>query len=172
MEVGGSMSGDVLLRPVESADLSALLALNNDAVPAVNQLESDELSWFADVAHTFLVAGHPEVDGYAGFLIGLEGPELGYRSDNYRWFCERYERFIYVDRVVVAPAAWGLGLGRSLYTEFISAADGHPVLCAEVNLVPRNDRSLAFHEAFGFVPVGEQDTEGGSKRVQMLALEL
>jgi hypothetical protein len=166
------MSGEALLRPVESADLSALLTLNNDAVPAVNRLDSDELAWFSEVAHTFLVACHPEMDGQAGFLIGLEGPGLGYRSDNYMWFCERYERFIYVDRVVVAPEAWGLGLGRSLYTDFISTADGHPVLCAEVNLVPRNDRSLDFHEMFGFKPVGEQDTEGGSKRVQMLALEL
>ena len=97
---------------------------------------------------------------------------MAYRSDNYRWFSERYEHFIYVDRVVVAPNEWGMGIGRALYTEFVSAVDRHPVLCAEVNLLPRNDRSLAFHEAFGFVPVGEQDTEGGSKRVQMLVLEL
>ncbi|MBT3246272.1 MAG: GNAT family N-acetyltransferase [Actinobacteria bacterium] len=146
--------------------------MNNEAVPAVNHLDAGDLSWFSGVAHTFLVACRAETGDPAGFLIGLEGPGLAYRSDNYRWFSERYERFIYVDRVVVAPEAWGLGLGRSLYTGFISAAEGHPVLCAEVNLLPRNDRSLAFHEAFGFVPVGEQDTEGGSKRVQMLALEL
>jgi|TARA_B100002003_G_scaffold203169_1_gene195730 hypothetical protein len=166
------MSTEVLLRPVEPADLTTVLAMNNEAVPAVNHLDAGDLSWFSGVAHTFLVACRAETGDPAGFLIGLEGPGLAYRSDNYRWFSERYERFIYVDRVVVAPEAWGLGLGRSLYTGFISAAEGHPVLCAEVNLLPRNDRSLAFHEAFGFVPVGEQDTEGGSKRVQMLALEL
>ena len=103
---------------------------------------------------------------------GLEGPGVDYDSENYRWFCERYERFVYVDRVVVAPDAWGMGIGRALYTEFVSAADGNPVLCAEVNLLPRNDRSLVFHEMFGFMPVGEQATEGGSKRVQMLVLEL
>ena len=166
------MSTEVLLRPVEPADLTTVLAMNNEAVPAVNHLDAGDLFWFSGVAHTFLVACRAETGRHAGFLIGLEGPGLAYRSDNYRWFSERYERFIYVDRVVVAPEAWGLGLGRSLYTGFISAAEGHPVLCAEVNLLPRNDRSLAFHEAFGFVPVGEQDTEGGSKRVQMLALEL
>ncbi|HJL82639.1 MAG TPA: GNAT family N-acetyltransferase [Acidimicrobiales bacterium] len=166
------MSTEVLLRPVEPADLTTVLAMNNEAVPAVNHLDAGDLSWLSGVAHTFLVACRAETGRYAGFLIGLEGPGLAYRSDNYRWFSERYEHFIYVDRVVVAPNDWGTGIGRALYTEFVSAADRHPVLCAEVNLLPRNDRSLAFHEAFGFVPVGEQDTEGGSKRVQMLVLEL
>ena len=166
------MSTEVLLRPVEPADLTTVLAMNNEAVPAVNHLDAGDLSWLSGVAHTFLVACRAETGRYAGFLIGLEGPGLAYRSDNYRWFSERYEHFIYVDRVVVAPNDWGTGIGRALYTEFVSAVDRHPVLCAEVNLLPRNDRSLAFHEAFGFVPVGEQDTEGGSKRVQMLVLEL
>ncbi|MBS1266003.1 MAG: hypothetical protein MAG471_01869 [Acidimicrobiaceae bacterium] len=166
------MLAEALLRPVEPADLSTVLAMNNDAVPAVNHLDADDLSWFSGVAHTFLVACHSDTGDPAGFLIGLEGPGLGYRSDNYRWFCERYERFIYVDRVVVAPDAWGAGIGRALYTGFVAAAHNYPVLCAEVNLLPRNDRSLAFHEAFGFVPVGEQDTGGGSRRVQMLALDL
>ncbi len=160
------------LRRVDPRDLPALLEMNNAAVPAVNALGQAGISWFAEVAHTFLVSDQPEGVGPAGFLIGLEGPGVDYRSDNYRWFCERYERFAYVDRIVVAPDQWGLGVGRSLYTAFVAAAAGHPVLCAEVNLEPRNDRSLRFHEGFGFRPVGEQETEGGAKRVQMLALEL
>ena len=166
------MSSETLLRPVEEADMATLLTLNNEAVPAVNQLCTDDMSWFSGVAHTFFVACHISTSCPAGFLIGLEGPGVDYDSENYRWFCERYERFVYVDRVVVAPDAWGMGIGRALYTEFVSAADGNPVLCAEVNLLPRNDRSLVFHEMFGFMPVGEQATEGGSKRVQMLVLEL
>ncbi|HAZ35400.1 MAG TPA: hypothetical protein DCY69_01565, partial [Acidimicrobiaceae bacterium] len=37
-------------------DLDRLLELNNEAVPAVNELTADELSWFLEVAHLFLVA--------------------------------------------------------------------------------------------------------------------
>ena len=197
----------VSLRPVEAADLSAVLHLNTAAVPAVNDLSADELVWFAEVAQTFLVVIQPagdasgsepgrivhEISGQArtswesdasgsesgsepgrivGFLVGLEGPGLDYASLNYRWFGERYERFLYVDRVVVDPAGQGRGLGRSLYEAFVERAEGHTALCAEVNIRPRNDGSLAFHDAFGFAPVGEQDTEAGSKRVRMFAKEL
>ena len=166
----------VSLRPVEAADLSAVLHLNTAAVPAVNDLSADELAWFAEVAHTFLVviqrtgdASGSERGRIVGFLVGLEGPGLDYASLNYRWFGERYERFLYVDRVVVDPAGQGRGLGRSLYEAFVERAEGHTALCAEVNIRPRNDGSLAFHDAFGFAPVGEQDTEAGSKRVRMFA---
>jgi predicted GNAT superfamily acetyltransferase len=74
--------------------------------------------------------------------------------------------------VVVDPAGQGRGLGRSLYEAFVERAEGHTALCAEVNIRPRNDGSLAFHDDFGFAPVGEQDTEAGSKRVRMFAKEL
>jgi predicted GNAT superfamily acetyltransferase len=47
-----------------------------------------------------------------------------------------------------------------------------PVLFCEVNVRPRNETSLAFHEAIGFREVGQQDTDGGTKRVSLLALDL
>jgi len=34
--------------------------------------------------------------------------------------------------------------------------------CLEVNVRPRNDASLAFHHALGFVQVGEQETDYGA----------
>jgi len=97
---------------------------------------------------------------------------LAYPSANYQWFSSRYDRFLYVDRVVVAPPAFGRGMGQAFYRAFINQAADHPVLCAEVNTRPRNERSLAFHTAFGFEPVGNQDTEGDTKTVQMLARDL
>ena len=46
------------------------------------------------------------------------------------------------------------------------------MLFCEVNLRPRNERSLAFHAAIGFREVGRQDTDGGNKHVSLLALDL
>jgi len=161
---------DDTLRPAVEADLESLLVLNNAAVPAVNALDAAEMAWFAEVAHLFLVADSPK--GPVGFLIGLEGPDLSYRSLNYQWFAGNYGLFLYVDRVVVDPEWWGRGLGRAFYRALVASAGDHPVLCAEVNLVPRNDRSLAFHQRFGFSPVGEQETEGGLKRVVLLEYPL
>ena len=161
----------VSLRPVEPADLEAVGLLNSAAVPAVNDLSSEELAWFAEVAHTFLVAVLPGAD-IVGFLVGLDGPGVAYASVNYRWFSERYDCFLYVDRVVVDPSGQGRGIGRSLYEAFGQRAEGHTALCAEVNIRPRNEGSLAFHDAFGMAAVGEQDSECASKRVRMFAKEI
>ena len=163
----------VRLRPAEEADIEDVLALNNSAVPAVNELTRAEVEWFASVAHTFLVATRVD-DSLAGFLIGLDGPGLAYDSSNYSWFSERYDRFIYVDRIVVAEAGRGQGIGQQLYDAFSAAgrADGHDVILAEVNIEPHNHVSLKFHDRYGFSPVGEQDNEGGTKRVVMLACPL
>lgn len=162
-----------VIRPVAESDLPEVLALNNGAVPAVNALEPGDLSWFVSIAHSFLV--HPAGDGsVAGFVIGLHGPGLAYESLNYTWFSRRYERFVYVDRIVVGASGRGGGVGRALYDAFSARGrdDGHEVLLAEVNIRPRNDGSLRFHDRYGFRSVGEQDTEDGAKRVTLLEKRL
>ena len=159
------------LRPVSESDLPGVLALNNAAVPALNELDAANVAWFSEHAAVFDVA--VDGDGLVGFLIGLtEGSSYG--SPNYGWFRDRYERFVYVDRVAVAPRSRSQGVARRLYDRLaaVGAASGAPVMLAEVNLRPRNDVSLAFHERYGFRPVGEQDTEGGTKRVVLLERDL
>lgn len=162
-----------LIRPVEHSDLDEIVDLNNSAVPAVNALTRPDLDWFVSIAHTFVVAerGEGSIDG---FLIGLHGPGVAYDSLNYSWFSARYDRFVYVDRVVVAESGRGRGTGQRLYDTFSDAgrAEGHDLLLAEVNIKPHNHVSLRFHDRYGFSPVGEQDTEGGAKRVVMLACPL
>lgn len=163
------MSVDTL-RDFSDYDLEEVLVLNNSATPAVNELTASDLEWFAEVSHLFLVSER-EVDEktqITGFLIGLTGTGVDYESVNYKWFTSRYESFLYVDRVVVDSSSWGQGNGRRFYEALVSSGSNEPFMCAEVNIKPRNERSLAFHEKFGFVPVGEQDTEGGSKRVRMM----
>lgn len=157
------------IRIVEPGDLAEILEHNNAAVPAVNELTMADLERFVGQAHSFLVMAAPD-GSIAGFMIGLTGPGLDYDSLNYAWFSERYESFIYVDRIVVAVTGRGLGVGSKIYAAFAErgTADDYPVMLAEVNIRPRNDVSLAFHEARGFVSVGEQDTDGGKKRVTML----
>ena len=161
------------IREATADDLDEILVHNNAAVPAVNALIREDLEWFLDEAHSFLVVDAPD-GSIAGFVIGLTGPGLDYASLNYAWFSARYDAFVYVDRIVVAETGRGLGVGTRLYDEFArrGRADDHVVMLAEVNIEPRNEVSLAFHEAHGFTPVGEQDTEGGTKRVTMLEKRL
>ena len=141
------------IRAAERADYAAVLAMNEDALPHVSSLTESEFSVLAGQCFYFGVA---LVDGaVAGSLMALR-PGEDYRSLNYRWFCERYESFVYIDRIVVAPQFNGLGIGRALYADVERAArDTAPILTCEVNLDPPNPGSLAFHKKLGFAEVGQ-----------------
>lgn len=161
----------VLLREATDADMAAVLDMNNKAVPAVNPHTAASLAALCSEATNVIIA---EVSGeIAGFLLMLDGPGRAYESLNYAWFSARYASFYYVDRIVVGENNRGDGIGRLLYEWAIENGAGrYPVLCAEVNIKPRNEGSLRFHDAMHFKDVGEQDTEGGSKRVVLLARDL
>ncbi len=155
---------------ISFSDLDRLLAMNQAEVPHVGELDSQELRGLLKLSYFTGVAR--EDGNIAGFIVAML-PGLDYQSLNYRWFCNNYERFLYVDRIVVAPEYQGRGLGRQLYQ---AVAERNPIqapiLGCEVNLRPLNQNSLDFHARLGFDEVGQQDTEGGKKRVSLLALDL
>jgi predicted GNAT superfamily acetyltransferase len=160
----------VQIRPYRPDDLAAVLALNNASVPDVNELAGPDVARLTGIADAALVA---EVDGgFAGFCWVL-GPAQPYESLNYAWFSARYDDFVYLDRIAVHPYYRRYGVGSALYAALVTTFAGRrPVLLCEVNLRPRNETSLRFHERLGFREVGQQDTDGGAKRVSLLALPL
>jgi uncharacterized protein len=156
---------EITVRAASSADHSRLIELNNSAVPAVNAL-SDER--FAHLVEQSIWVGVAESAGEpVGFLLALD-QDAAYDSLNFRYFHARFDRFAYVDRVVVAPKAQSAGVGSALYAALFAGADAYPLAACEVNIKPSNPGSLRFHERLGFTAVGEQDTEGGTKRVRLL----
>ena len=92
-----------------------------------------------------------------------------YASPNFQWFKQRLTQFLYVDRVVVDERFRGRGLGQALYADAadLAVARDVPITC-EVNIEPPNPQSMGFHQGLGFEPMGEQQTEGGKKRVRLL----
>lgn len=155
------------IRDATEADIEHAALVNRANEPEVGPLDDDRVALFLDAAERFQVV---EVDGeLAGVFVGLtEG--LDYRSPNYRWFCERHDRFAYVDRIALQPSARGLGIAAAIYEDFAAWArtTGRAVLCAEVNTVPPNPRSLAFHQRQGFVVIDEIAPYGGDERVAMV----
>ena len=151
------------LRPYDPADLPGVHAINQAEVPAVGDETESALGQIADESFIAIVA--EEAGRMAGFCLVL-APGADYDSGNYLWFSERYDDFVYLDRVAIAPAFQRRGLGRALYAEVERlAADRRPTaswFTLEVNLRPRNDTSLAFHAALGFVEVGQRETEYGA----------
>ncbi len=158
------------VRCISLADQGWLLALNNAAVPAVNTLTDHSLRIILENAAWVRAIdwrGTP-----AGVLIAF-GPGAAYESPNYRWFNERFQDFLYVDRIIVDPQRRGCGIGRSLYAALETAAeDLANRLTCEVNEYPSNPESLRFHISAGFAVIGRQVLDGGAKRVMLMEKKL
>jgi predicted GNAT superfamily acetyltransferase len=143
-----------IIRPIVPSDFLKVLEINNSNVPAVGELTLEKLHYLVEHSlHALVVEHHTLV----GFCITF-APNAPYDSLNYLWFCERYEQFVYLDRIAFVPDAQGMGLGKVLYQhiEHLMDEDNLPYpLCCEVNLEPPNPGSLRFHQSIGFKEVGQ-----------------
>lgn len=159
----------MIISPLSKEDYNDVLTLNELSVPHVSSIGMQDVDWFANNAAFFRVA-HID-DAFAGYLIGLR-PGTTYKSLNYRWFCEHYKDFAYIDRVAVAASARRHGVASALYDAFEASQRDASVLTCEVNLRPPNDASMQYHLRRGFRQVGTQELDGGSKEVAMLEKQL
>lgn len=154
-------------RAATVADLPAIERMNQSHRPAVGDLDAAATLRLFEMSIYLRCA----IDGdrVAGFLLGL-GPGADYASLNYAWFSERYDSFIYVDRIVVDEGYRSQGIGQALYEDFAAfgRARDAAVMLAEVNTRPRNEGSLRFHAREGFRDVGTLASPDGTKEVVML----
>jgi predicted GNAT superfamily acetyltransferase len=159
------------LHSVTSADTwraeplaKTMLALNNAHAQELSWLEPKRLEHL--VSEAFLARRIGDLDA---FLLAFD-QDAHYDSPNFLWFRARYPRFIYVDRIVVASSARGRGHARRLYHDLFEHARRarHQRVVCEVNTIPPNPESDAFHAALGFVEVGAASIHGGSKTVRYL----
>ena len=160
------------LSAAEASSASAIgrrvLALNNEHAKELSWLDSDRLIEL--VGRAFLARRIGAVDA---FLLAFD-QNADYDSPNFLWFRSRYARFVYVDRIVVAPSARGRGHARRLYDDLFRhalRAEHEHVVC-EVNREPPNPASDAFHAALGFSEVGTAAIHDGRKTVRYLARRL
>ena len=169
------MTDDPAVVDVAVADVADGGALR-DALVDLNNAHAVELSWLDPERFDRLVA-----EAFAAMRIG-EGEALllafdqdaDYDSPNFLWFRSRFDRFVYVDRVVVASRARGRGHARRLYRRLFdrAARAGHERIVCEVNSDPPNPGSDAFHAALGFEAVGAAAIHGGAKTVRYLVRDL
>ena len=147
---------------IAQGDEADILALNNEHAAELSWLEPERLSFLLGEAFYARRIGALEA-----FIMTFD-QEANYDSPSFLWFCERYERFIYVDRVVVAAHARGRGHARRLYQALFEHAEraGHTLVTCEVNTDPPNPASDAFHAALGFAEVGDAVIHGGKKAVR------
>ena len=157
----------IVLRDIADADTPAILALNLESEAVLSPMDATRY------AHLRAQSAYGRVitdDGATvAFLLAFrDGAD--YDSPNYRWFDARLDRFLYVDRVVVAASHQGRRLGALLYDDLFAFAweSGLPCVTCEFDIEPPNEASRRFHARYGFAEVGTQALPGG-KRVSLQA---
>lgn len=154
-----------MIRDITKADWPEILRLNEESVHFLSAMDEAQLAKWSAAASYFRVV---ELDGkVAAFLMGFRKGD-DYAGVNFAWFAQRYDDFLYVDRVVVSPTFRGQKLADRLYddVEAFARVRDIPRITCEVNVEPPNPVSLRFHARRGFREVGREGYAG--KTVSML----
>ena len=140
------------IKPLSKTDVDSIWKINQDGLPGTGKVSHEEIDALLDFSS--LAVGAYFGEELAGFVICLP-PKTTYGSLNYAWFNQRYNEFLYVDRIAVATQYQNQKIGTLLYDFVKSNANeiGVPVT-AEVNIEPPNPGSIRFHERHGFEQVG------------------
>jgi hypothetical protein len=149
------------------ADRPAVLELNQDSVFELSPLDDERLRYILALADRSVVV--ERADEVLAFAIAI-APRTDYDSRNYARLSERFERFLYLDRIAVAAGARRQGLGAMLYDELEQAAVPFERIVCDVNVEPPNEASLAFHAARGYQRL--EELAHAEKRVVLLSKEL
>jgi len=160
----------VAIRDPAASDYEMICALNRAAEQHTSPMDEDRLATLSKLSGYFKVAC---VDGSVSAFVLAMCSGAPYENENFSWFSRRYERFIYVDRIVVSSTSRGQRLGSLLYEDLFRYARENfiPVVTCEYNIVPANEPSRRFHDKFGFREQGTQWVANGTKRVSLQAAD-
>ena len=145
------------VRNLEITDLARVLEINNANTPGVSELTMAELQ--TDLKNSLHALAIDNEHGKVCAFCITFAQDASDAGDNHRWFAERYESFVYLDRIAIDSDYRNRGLGVQLYQSvenMMLQSSEHSMLCCEVNLKPPNPGSLRFHHRIGFTEVGQQ----------------
>ena len=154
------------LRDAEHSDIDKIVRINESAIPAVNYVSYNEFEWFLHRKLYFKIAENSH-GAISGFLLVLPSG-LDYKSLNYKWFSGRYEKFAYIDRIVIMDEFKKNGIGKSLYQDLEKNISEYELIACEFNIEPPNPISKKFHESLNYENVGYQLTENETKKVSLM----
>ncbi|HZX02025.1 GNAT family N-acetyltransferase [Kribbella sp.] len=152
-----------------TADFVAVLALNAAAEGLVQPLGPDRLDWLRLIAAHAVVV---DVDGHpAGFVLTFT-PGSAYDGPEFGWFTQTYaDRFLYIERIVVAPEHRRQGIASTVYRAVERSAQPFDRAVARVRSDALDSAGLSFHTARGYHEVAGQRLANGTSTA-LLAKEL
>ena len=147
-------------------DLEFILSLNEDSIPAVSSSNLEMMEHFLAISDYFKVC---KINGKSiGFLLALL-PGRDYNSEHYLWFNDQYKSFIYVDRIIINKSYQNQGYGTIFYDDLINSTKSKSMdIVCEINIKPYNEKSIKFHEKYGFNEVGRKDVDSNKSVIYMI----
>ena len=157
---------DFTISETISDELPLIVKMNQEALPAVSSVNINDMNHFLSIVDYFRSLKIEKK--LVGFLIALT-PGKEYHSVNYKWFEKRFDSFMYVDRIVIDPSYQGNGLGKAFYNNLADFSNNKTdrITC-EVNIRPKNEGSMIFHEKYGFNEVGRKDVDSNKSVIYMI----
>ena len=147
-------------------DLKSILFLNQDSIPAVSSSNLEMMKHFLIICDYFKICTiNGEIIGFLNALL----PSKNYKSEHYKWFNNRYESFIYVDRIIFNKTYQNQGYGTVFYDDLINSIENKPLdIACEINTIPYNKQSIRFHKKYGFKEVGRKDINSEKSVIYMI----
>ncbi len=145
-------------------DTASVLRINAESQPNVAPLDGHELNRLRSLSSHHLVAENIQA-GVVAYLLAFADDALYDGEEFLKFRTSLTAPFFYIDQVAVISGEKGKGVGAALYRHFGQLADERAIeyLCCEINIVPPNPGSIAFHQKMGFRAVGALDTLDGRK---------
>lgn len=156
MNQGDKLKISKLTEGLSSKLLENLYSLNQENTPEVGSLnDAESFRKLLELSSTSLLIEYK--NQVIGFMICFRENSV-YGSENYKFFNDKKEKFIYIDRVVIKSGFRRMGFGTEIYKHIDEAASKNFLpICCEVNSMPRNEISINFHIKNGFSEVGEKN---------------
>ncbi len=161
----------IKIRDFHPSDVNLIVTLNYQSVAVLSAMDEQRFDLLREQSSVLWIAELNQQP--VGFLMGF-GDGSNYDSVNYQWFNERYDSFVYIDRVVVGVEVRSAGIGSAFYARLEQWAYEQQKSClvAEVDIVPLNQGSLNFHLRQGFVEAGQQVYGNPQKKVSLMRKNL
>ena len=145
----------IVIRDIKDNELNDIYIINQANVPNLGTLTFEQLLLLKELSSYFKVA---IVEGeIAGFVIALK-ENKAYNSENYKYFTQNYQEFIYIDRIAILKKFQKQSIGKLLYKDIEQKfKNNSKFMLAEVNTNPKNEQSIKFHQKCGFKIIFEKE---------------
>ena len=145
----------ILTSQLSLGKIDRIFALNEENVPNVGALNSIEV-FKKIIQHSSYNLYVSNSKNIVGFIVCMR-ENSDYESENFRYFKQQENKFIYIDRIAIKKDFRRQGIGRAPYKKVYSVAHKNQIpVCCEVNTFPLNQPSIDFHKKEGFKIVGKK----------------